>query len=60
MIIINRLTTLHRTQVDMVRKSKETLQRLYKDIGDTYAQIDSIVSPSSTPVGEIGFAYPDS
>jgi hypothetical protein len=43
MTIINRLMTLHRrTQIDMARKSKKTLQKLHKNIGDTYALINSI------------------
>ncbi len=43
MIIINRLTLLHkRLQVDMIRKSKKTLEQLKRDIAYTYTQIDQI------------------
>ncbi len=42
MIIINRLTTLHRrVQAELTKKSREKLSTLHQEIGEVYKQVDS-------------------
>ena len=43
MLVIKRITTLQRRiQMDIIRKGKEKLERINRDIGDAYAEYESI------------------